>query len=450
MNVMQDQEIKQGWNPVKMAGAQVLKRSFIVLTTIFVVFSGCNGPQTTQSTWSNLAHLNHLYEEVVIDGREMAIIHIYSEYPDYEWVDAAEEGIACVDDAARAAVVYLRHFEFTGDTTSLNRVRKLVEFCRYLQADDGQFYNFIFADHSINRDGKTSFKSLGWWAGRALWALSEGYRVYIEREPEYATLLEEHIQMTFPHIDTLLTNNPNVDTTDGFAVPRWLLYNSAADATTELMLGLASYAGASGDERTLKYLERFSGGLIAIQLGDSENYPHGAFLSWQNMWHGWGNSQTQALAKIAGITQDQEFLRAAETEARYFYPYWIANGWPREIEFSKTGGLHAVRIDKFDQIAYALRPMIVGCLRLYEVTGDNYYAELAGELSTWFFGNNPAGVQMYDPQTGRCFDGILSENDINRNSGAESTIEALLSILEVENNSISSRKISEYLESHGN
>jgi hypothetical protein len=39
---------------------------------------------------------------------------------------------------------------------------------------------------------------------------------------------------------------------------------------------------------------------------------------------------------------------------------------------------------------------------------------------------------MYDPATGRCFDGISDSTRINRNSGAESTIEALYTLLEIE------------------
>ena len=53
----------------------------------------------------NLTHLNFLVEDVDIAGQPMAITHIYSEYPRYEWVDASGEGIAAVDDAARAAWV---------------------------------------------------------------------------------------------------------------------------------------------------------------------------------------------------------------------------------------------------------------------------------------------------------------------------------------------------------
>jgi hypothetical protein len=38
---------------------------------------------------------------------------------------------------------------------------------------------------------------------------------------------------------------------------------------------------------------------------------------------------------------------------------------------------------------------------------------------------------MYDPATGICFDGIISKQEINKNSGAESTIESLMILLEI-------------------
>ncbi len=39
---------------------------------------------------------------------------------------------------------------------------------------------------------------------------------------------------------------------------------------------------------------------------------------------------------------------------------------------------------------------------------------------------------MYDITTGRCYDGIIGKDSINYNSGAESTIEALLTLQMVE------------------
>ncbi len=419
---------------------------FALTLAVIITVSACDRKKSFELRLTNLSHLNYLYEEVTVSGQPMAIVHIYSEYPDYQWVDASNEGVACVDDAARAAVVYLRHFEITGDTTSLKRGRKLIDFCRYMQADDGLFYNFIFADHTINRDGKTSYKSLGWWTARALWALGEGCRIFYKRAPSYGALLQQHIQKAFVHIDTLLARFPKTDTMNGFVVPRWLLYNSAADATSELMLGLASYAEAANDPRAKEYLQKFSQGLMMMQLGDKRHHPYGAFLSWQNIWHGWGNSQTQTLSLVAHLTGNEKIRKAAETEARFFYPYWPAHGWQREIEFAGGNGAYtAVRVDSFPQIAYAVRPMVVGALRLAETTKNDRYAELAGELASWFFGNNPAHALMYDLQTGRGYDGILSPTEINRNAGAESTIEAVYSILEVEANPIARRSMEKYL-----
>ncbi|MFQ5641115.1 MAG: glycoside hydrolase family 9 protein [bacterium] len=393
----------------------------------------------------NLSHLNHLYEEVVIDGKEMALIHIYSEYPDYGWVDAHNEGIACVDDVARAAVVYLRHFEITGDSASLKHARKLLEFCRYMQAEDGQFYNFIYTDGSINRNGKTSFKSFGWWAARAVWALGEGVRVYQKQDTAYAETLKRHLHKTYAHIDTVLAHYPEAETFNGFTVPKWLLYNSAADATSELMLGLAALAEASNDSRAKNYLETFADGLIQMQIGAEETLPFGALLSWKNIWHGWANSQTQALARLSRVLGKNRFRNAAIKEASFFYPYWMEQGFPRELDFVLADTIRVQRIDKFDQIAYAIRPAVVGSLKLYELTQQERFAELAGDLATWFFGNNPANKQMYDPENGRCFDGILSETEINRNSGAESTIEALYSILEVEANPVARARLENFL-----
>ena len=72
------------------------------------------------------------------------------------------------------------------------------------------------------------------------------------------------------------------------------------------------------------------------------------------------------------------------------------------------------------------------------------FAEQAGEIACWFFGNNSEGQVMYNPETGRCFDGITGTNDINKNSGAESTIEALLTLLAVEQYDAANKIVHKY------
>lgn len=78
--------------------------------------------------------------------------------------------------------------------------------------------------------------------------------------------------------------------------------------------------------------------------------------------------------------------------------------------------------------------MIWAALQAHALYGhaNKKYLDLASQLAMWFFGENPAHEWMYDPETGRGYDGINSPTDINRNAGAESTIEALLSLQAME------------------
>jgi hypothetical protein len=74
-----------------------------------------------------------------MDGDTVAIIHIYSNYPNYGYVSAPGEGIACVDDATRASVAYLMHYERFKDEHSLNQAKLLLKFVLKMQAEDGAF-----------------------------------------------------------------------------------------------------------------------------------------------------------------------------------------------------------------------------------------------------------------------------------------------------------------------
>jgi hypothetical protein len=258
--------------------------------------------------------------------------------------------------------------------------------------------------------------------------------------------LQQHLQKTFAHLDTLLRHYPQTAEINGFKSPRWLLYNSAGDATSELVLGLGAYYRATNDPAVKTYLEKLGEAFLTMQLGDEKNFPYGAFLSWQNIWHGWGNSQAQALATISKPLQRKDFLAAAKREAEFFYSYLQKENFPREMQFARKGArIHAVKTEHYEQIAYALRPMIVGALRVAESAEEHRFAELAADLALWFFEKNAARKPMYDPNTGRGFDGIRSEREINRNAGAESTIEALYAILEIEANPTARQRLHEKL-----
>ncbi len=378
----------------------------------------------------NFAHLRHLTERIVFFGDTVSIVHVYSNYPDYHWTGAAEsgpEGIACVDDAARGAVLYLRHFEVAGDTTSLMEARLLLRFVLHMQTADGEFYNFIRADHCINTEGRTSEKSFGWWAARGIWAMGTGCRVLGHADSTLARDLKQGVERSLPHVAKLLESYGQEKTVKGYRVPEWLLYGSGADVVSELLLGLLDYYSVSPSGPLLTMIRELADGITIMQDGDISRYPFGLHRSWETLWHLWGNGQTQALATAGRMLGLDTMIVSAEREARGFYPRLLMEGFMKECDVSDPASRKV-----YDQIAYGIRPMAVGLIRLYEATQREEYLVLAGLAASWLFGDNVPGARMYDPVTGRCFDGITDSATINRNSGAESTIEALSTLLEVE------------------
>jgi hypothetical protein len=127
------------------------------------------------------------------------------------------------------------------------------------------------------------------------------------------------------------------------------------------------------------------------------------------------------------MLKNTKMIASAEREAKGWYSRLLIQGFLKEMDVAAPE-----KKLEYEQIAYSVRPMIVGLIRLYEATGTTEYLKMAGLAGSWFFGNNAAHEQMYDPVTGRGYDGIKDSVTINKNSGAESTIEALHSLVELE------------------
>ncbi len=370
----------------------------------------------------NLAHLDHLLEIVEKEGNTYGIVHIYAEAPDYGYVHDEDEGAACVDDVARAAVVYLRHFELTGSDASRTKAEALLRFVMRMQIEDGRFYNFVWnTDLEINRTHQNSTADeFGWWAARGVWALGTCARVLKTSNPDFAEACARRVRRTYPHLEERLELYGRTTVHGGRTYPQWLLHAVASDATSELVLGLVALRTAYPDERLDRFVDRFAEGIAMMQYGDLSTFPYGAHASWLETWHGWGNSQTQSMAEAGKPA-------SAVREAEAFYPRLLVDGWIHSMPLDDPQGTR-----EFEQIAYAVRAVAVGLVRLYEATGDDRFAVMAGLAASWFTGNNAAGAVMYDPKTGRGFDGIVGPQQVNRNAGAESTIEANFTVLEVE------------------
>jgi hypothetical protein len=375
----------------------------------------------------NLDHLKFLTEPVTIDEMPMAVVHIYSEFPEYEWVDAAGEGLSAVDDVARAAVVYLWQYERTGETELLDLARRCLNFVMYMQAEDGEFYNFVTdSAGTINERGNTSYKSLGWWAMRGLWSLGEGVRVFDSVDPAYADQLAQSYQRTEAAIASTLTNYGEYNELHGFRIPAWIPASEPAVAGVGL-LGLAAYQQARPNDTTATLITQIADGIAEYRLGDDRTYPFGMHPVASNapgFWHDWGAHMTHALA-VAGLVMDrQDWIDSAAADANSFLL--------RQLAFERFRHIGVVPY-RLEQIAYGTNMLAQTYMALYRATGDEQYARYGGLAASWYFDNNMAGVQMYDPTSGRVFDGINGPTAfrVNRNAGAESTIEGLMSMIAV-------------------
>lgn len=370
----------------------------------------------------NPAHLDHLGETVEHHGETVRVVHIYAEAPEYRRKADPEEGTACIDDVARAAVVYMRHFELTGDEESRRKGEELIRFVMYMQTPDGLFHNFVLdCDLEINTTHHRSRADrVDWWTARAIWALGVGARVLRGPNPDIARECAARVLRTLPQLNRLLDNYPRTEDYRGRCVPTWLILGDAADATSELIMGLAHFNRVEQNVDVQLMLTRFAEGISLMRYGSMNTFPYGAHASWRDGWHLYGNSQTQALAE-AGIVTSAKF------EAEHFYPRLLVEGFLHSIMFDD---LHAMQYR--ERIAYGVRAVAVGLIRLFEVTGDERFAKMAGLAASWFVGNNEADAFLYGPGTGRGYDGITEDHRVNLNAGAESTIEALYTMLEIE------------------
>lgn len=383
----------------------------------------------------NTSHLDYLYTPLTFStGTKAAGVYIYSEAPDYRLVTDADEGFTCVDDVARATQVYLRSAKFSSDTSVRNKAFNLIRFILEMQSANGYFYNFLFPDITINTNGPTSVNNANWWSWRALYTLSEASPVVRTKDAPLADKIDAAISRLVAKIKTDLVPIPQTTKiVAGITVPEWLPAGSGTDQAAILILGLISYSTANNDAVLTAYIKKLADGIVLMQQGDATHFPYSCILSWENTWHAYGSDQAYALMKAGAFLNEAGYTAKGMAEVDNFYPWLLKNGMKSSFVLGKNGSVIRLTSEKsYEQIAYGIRPMVSAAVEAYRLTNQAKYADIAGHLAAWFLGANDANKIMYSVTTGRCFDGIESSSRVNLNSGAESTIEALLTMQGVE------------------
>lgn len=345
------------------------------------------------------------------------------------------QGAYNADDLARAAVVYLRHWQATGEPSSRTAAYGLLRTLTYMQTlmDGPRAGNVVLwmqPDGTLNDSAEPvelpdpSDSGPSYWLARTVWALGEGYEAFADDDPDFAGFLEGRLQLALSALEQqVLTGYPETTTLHGFNTPTWLI-NSGADASSEAVFGLAAYVRATGDERATRVLEQFAEGILLLASDSRTEFPFGATLPWtqsRSLWHGWGAQMAGALTVAGDVLGDDAMIAAARFELTSFVPLLLTQGGADQ-GWTPTPA-------ETVQIAYGADAVLQNLLLLADLTGEAVFEQLAGVAGAWYFGNNRAASPMYDTSTGATFDGLETDGRINPNSGAESTIHGLLSML---------------------
>ena len=351
----------------------------------------------------NLNHLEFLRDAFKIENKEVVGYWIYADKYGNRYVhkEAPGEGVTCVDDVARVAILYTELYKTDKKDFYYIRAKEALEFIMTMQDYDGDFYNFIFKDGEINKLGITSKKSASWWAARAFWAITNSINIFPDRE------LNDNLIKSAKKARKILIENLNQN----------YFLNNSSDVTSIFLLGLTKYYEYSKNKSDLDLIIKISDSIIETQV---VNGPYsGSFNESQNnnfIWHSWGSRQGEALIAAYKITNNEKYLESVEKYVK-FYDLLLSIGPVYEI---------TNYINKYPFLSYGIETIVSTLSKLYLITHKDIYAIKAFLFGSFYSGNNHLNFPMLG-YNGEGFDGMHSVY-VNQNAGAESTISALLAL----------------------
>jgi len=287
------------------------------------------------------------------------------------------EGVACVDDVARAAILFLNVWRRCREAAARNLAIGYLEFLLHMQEQDGGFVNF-----AINWAGdkntwcETSRPGGAWWGARALRALAAGsseigderYASAFRRGAPWLCAAEE---------------DSRISSISLLAMVNWWRATRSASVRRAILKRAAGLA----EQR------RFEPASLSA-----------------NGW--WGHIEEGALAVVGGVLGDEGLVDASEANAR-------------RTLLPVVRGLGSAP----SLLPYDVSSMVFSLGRLRRVRGHHDWIDAIDRARSWYLGENAASSPIYDPQRGCVHDGI-DNGVINRNSGGEANIEGGLALME--------------------
>lgn len=334
-----------------------------------------------------IRQIRRLSRTIVVNEQSLRVVAVYMNRTGDRWTlddadDTGYEGVACVDDAARVARLFLEAGRRHRLPAAIDEATGYLRFLLYMQQPDGRFANFIANwQGEQNLTGPTSLPSGPNWNARALRTLAlasvvtgdQTYRDAFDRALEPVTADMHYSDIRALHV---------------LAALEMFEQTQSAELRRRIGAWCDQIAGMCDDQ--------------------------GRLLNWRHEEnpHLWGYVQVAALARASVTIGRQDWLRLAEETTLSYLAPRVRAAFPQRTV-----------------IPYEVSSVIVDLETLAEVTGDSRFRELLYLARAWFRGRNAAHQPVYDAVNGTVADGI-DGHVVSPNSGAESNAEGGLALLD--------------------
>lgn len=323
-----------------------------------------------------LRQLARLTVPVDSAGKRACAIAVYADAADRTFPAAERgfEGVACVDDAARALIL----FTDVWAATSLPRMREwalgLLDFLLYMQLEDGRFVNFI-TDWSgrHNGHGVTSFPGGNFWHARGVRALARATVTLGEERARVA------LERGLDHIRAARDVPADIRSIHVLTAMELLRAGAFPELRAELPIWCDEIAACRRD------------GVLFDNPDQLEP-------------HLWGHQQEGVLADAGQLLGRDDLIAVARQSALEYLAPRIDSGF-----------------DESTVQPYGVASAVYSIERLRDITGEARFDELWRMARAWFDGRNPARRAVYDREEGRVYDGV-DDGVLNLHSGAESNV----------------------------
>lgn len=298
------------------------------------------------------------------------------------------------DDNARALImaVMLQMQKPSSETEQL--MYRYTAFLRYVQNVDGTFRNFLGYDRRFTEKVGSEDN-----LGRCLWGLGFAYAQNIVPANMKKTI-QSCIEPAIPHCAKLVSPRSKAYAILG-------LYYLDTEASNSMLVFLADALSdqyeqvSDGDWHWFEDIITYCNSIL----------PRALLLAYKKT----GTVRYRQIA-IASL----DFLETKTFRDGYFKPVGC-NGW------LKKNGIPA----EYDEQPVEAGETALAYLDAYDITGDKRYFELASRTFAWYYGKNFKKLQMIDPDTGGCYDGICADG-LNLNQGAESVVSYWIAYLSMQ------------------